>query len=299
MEDSKMKENEFVLEKAINTPNGNEYSSDEHIAIARRTKYYSRHGVVLTRRNYSVGGMTYQVNSFFCPSRCPSADEGLRRLMQQEMVRRNNGWSMDDILSMKNAADFDICVPEQYREYVGGSTYRTGEGFANEYLKVIGETYDGQVYTGELKKVNGTPIVGNKTVAANTMGLVIPACSDPAKYQASWDFISWVATEGQQYVAYMGTVSPVAQDVLFSDKYATNAQLSRGKDFTAMAITAANAGRGDWGFFENGRWVTDWANDFNQNVRRGRKTMSDFLAANAAKGKAALDNMYCIIRGIR
>ena len=63
-----MKENEFVLEKAINTPNGNEYSSDEHIAIARRTKYYSRHGVVLTRRNYSVGGMTYQVNSLFCPS---------------------------------------------------------------------------------------------------------------------------------------------------------------------------------------------------------------------------------------
>ena len=80
-----MKENEFVLEKAINTPNGNEYSSDEHIAIARRTKYYSRHGVVLTRRNYSVGGMTYQVNSFFCPSRCPAADEGLRRLMQQDI----------------------------------------------------------------------------------------------------------------------------------------------------------------------------------------------------------------------
>ena len=80
-----MKENEFVLEKAINTPNGNEYSSDEHIAIARRTKYFSHGSVVLTRRNYSVGGMTYQVNSFFCPSRCPSADEGLRRLMQQEI----------------------------------------------------------------------------------------------------------------------------------------------------------------------------------------------------------------------
>ena len=80
-----MKENVFVLEKAINTPTGNEYSRDEHIAIARRTKYFSHGGVVLTRRNYNVGGMTYQVNSFFCPSRCPSADEGLRRLMQQEI----------------------------------------------------------------------------------------------------------------------------------------------------------------------------------------------------------------------
>ena len=80
-----MKENEFVLEKAINTPNGNEYSRDEHIAIERRTLRYSRGGVVLTRRNYSVGGMTYQVNSLFCPSRCPSANEGLKRLMQQEI----------------------------------------------------------------------------------------------------------------------------------------------------------------------------------------------------------------------
>ena len=63
----------------------NEYSKQNHQSISRRTLYYSRSGVVLTRRNYSVGGMTYQVNSFFCPSRCPSADEGLRRLMQQEI----------------------------------------------------------------------------------------------------------------------------------------------------------------------------------------------------------------------
>lgn len=60
-------------------------SREKHQALSRRTLYYSRNGVVLTRRNYSVGGMTYQVNSFFCPSRCPSANEGLRRLMQQEI----------------------------------------------------------------------------------------------------------------------------------------------------------------------------------------------------------------------
>ena len=80
MEDSEMN-NEQMIETTINTPNGNEYSRDYHIAIARITKYYSRQG----GRNYNVGGMTYQVNSFFCPSRCPSADEGLKRLMQQEI----------------------------------------------------------------------------------------------------------------------------------------------------------------------------------------------------------------------
>lgn len=74
-----------MIETTINTPNGNEYLRDEHIAIARRTKYFSNGGVVLTRRNYNVVGMTYQVNSLFCPSRCPLADEGLRRLMLQEI----------------------------------------------------------------------------------------------------------------------------------------------------------------------------------------------------------------------
>ena len=77
--------NKQMIEATINTPNGNEYSKQNHQSMLRRTLYYSRHGVVLTRRNYSVGGMTYQVNSFFCPSRCPSANEGLKRLMQQEI----------------------------------------------------------------------------------------------------------------------------------------------------------------------------------------------------------------------
>ena len=77
--------NKQMIEATITTPNGNEYSKQNHQSMSRRTLYYSRGGIVLTRRNYSVGGMTYQVNSFFCPSRCPSADEGLRRLMQQEI----------------------------------------------------------------------------------------------------------------------------------------------------------------------------------------------------------------------
>ena len=80
-----MKENQFMLEVARKTPNGNEYSKQNHQSISRRTLYYSRSGVVLTRRNYIVGGMTYQVNSLFCPSKCPSANEGLKRLMQQEI----------------------------------------------------------------------------------------------------------------------------------------------------------------------------------------------------------------------
>ena len=59
----------------------------------------------------------------------------------------------------------DLAPVTQYRKYVGGSTYQKDNqsGFANEYLKVIGEEYGGVVYTGALKEENGTPIVGRCT----------------------------------------------------------------------------------------------------------------------------------------
>lgn len=195
----------------------------------------------------------------------------------------------------------DFCPAEQYREYVGGSTYQKNgqDGFANEYLKVIGETYDGEVYTGELKEVNGTKIVGKQSTAATTAGLAIPACSDPEKYQAAWDFISWVATEGQQYIAKTTTLAPVAQDVLFGDQFANNEELAQGKNFCAAAVMASNAQRGDWGYFESGSWVTDWANDFNKKVRYGTLSMSDFESQQKDAAETALNNMYCIIKGIR
>ncbi len=207
-----------------------------------------------------------------------------------------------------NRETTDFCPAETYREYDGGSTYQKDgkAGFANEQLLVIGEKYDldgdGQaddVYTGELKKVDGTPVVGKTTAASITQALVIPACSNPEKYQAAWDFISWAATEGQRYIALTDTLAPVSQKVLFSEHYAYNQELSRGKNFYAVAMASTDIGRGDWGYFEDGGWVTDWANDFNNHVRRGDMTLSAFYAANGAKAIKALNDMYCVIKGIR
>lgn len=203
-------------------------------------------------------------------------------------------------MGQSRAADFDICVPETYREYEGGSVYYSGgTGFKNEYLKVIGETYDGSVYTGEIKEVNGTKIIGNTTSASISQGLVISACSDPEKYQASWDFISWVATDGQKYIAKTQTVAPVAEKTLFSDDYIGNEAITRGKNFYAIAKTSLSAGRGDWGYFENGSWVNNWSSDFNQRVRKGTMTLSAFETAHNVQSRADLNNMYCIIKGIR
>lgn len=242
-----------------------------------------------------VGDTTYKGYGVATPE-TGSADN-LFNTSQVAMVRG----TPESIRNKQSNASADICVPETYREYEDDSTYQKNgeEGFQNEYLKVIGETYDSKLYTGELKEVDGTKIIGNSTSASISQGLVIPACSDPEKYQAAWDFISWVATEGQKYIAYTNTIAPVAADTLFGADYAKNESITHGKNFYAVAKTASNAGRGDWGYFESGKWVTDWANDFNGNVRRGNKTISAFVTDNGAAAKQALDNMYCVIKGIR
>ena len=226
---------------------------------------------------------------------------------EQVAMNRELGSTVDQILASKNASKFDICPVETYREYEGGSTYYKGsESFANEHMLVIGETYDldgdgaiDDVYTGELKKVNGTPIVGNTTTAGHTQGLIIPACSDPAKYQAAWDFISWVATEGQKYIAKTVNLAPVAHDTLFSADFADNTEYYKDRNYYAVAMASYNVGRGDWGYFENGSWVTDWANDFNGEVRTGNWTLSRFASERSEQAKNALNNMYCVIKGIR
>ena len=58
-------------------------------------------------------------------------------------------------------------------------------------------------------------------------------------------------------------------------------------------MMAANTGRGDWGYFESGSWVTNWANDFNGYVRRGTMTLSDFLDDHKDSAKKNLTT--CIV----
>lgn len=206
----------------------------------------------------------------------------------------------ESIVNKEDKSEFNVCLPETYREYEGGSVYYDGgNGFGNEYLKVIGETYDGEEYTGDIKVVGSAKIIGNSSTASISQGLVIPACSDPEKYQAAWNFISWVATEGQKYIAYTKTLAPVAAETLFGNDYIGNEDVAHGKNLYAVAKMSVNAGRGDWGYFEGGKWVRDWSNDFNGNVRKGTMTLSAFAEANGATAKTALNNMYCVIKGIR
>lgn len=210
--------------------------------------------------------------------------------------------ALSEITSGTNGSKLELCVPEQYRVYEGGSTYQKdgADGFTNEYLKVIGETYDGYTYTGELATDNGTPIVGKKTDCGYFYSLVVPACSDPSKYQASWDFISWVSsTEGQQYVSKTSTVMPLDSDVLKSDTFLKQTFNNRSLDLNTFASVANDLSMGDWGYFESGEWVTRWANNFNQKVRYGTQTLTEFANQNSQVAKEDLNGMKIVIKGIR
>lgn len=201
---------------------------------------------------------------------------------------------LESFAQSQNMSDFDMCRSEQYREYEGGSTYQKDgqSGFANEYLKVIGNTYDGETYTGELKKVNGTAIVGRALCTANNaIALVIPSNSDSELWQASWDFISWASgVEGQTYLAESKTYIPANTSVALGDAFLKNESAANGYDIWVAAENYQGYSVGDWGYFEDGSWVTNWSIDFNSQVRYGTMTVTEFgekhaeSAANATNG---------------
>lgn len=191
---------------------------------------------------------------------------------------------------------FDMAPLTQYREYVGGSTYQSGSGFAGEHLKVIGATYDGEVYTGELLYENDTPVVGARDVMTRVFQLVIPKNSDPAKYDAAWKFISWAAgEEGQAIMLKTGRWEP-NQDTL---AYERLAQQGTDINYWAAADASRHGDIGDWAYFESGEWVNDWASDFNSYLRTGSMTITEYLDGNRTAAQAACEATNIVILGRR
>ncbi len=208
--------------------------------------------------------------------------------------------SSDAVTSLETSYNgkYDIAPAQQWREYVGGSTYQMNgeEGFANEYLKVIGETYDGEVYTGELAvdEETGTPYVGRATGFAGMTALVIPERSDASLKDAAWKFIRWAASaEGQAYVLQTGDV-PNQTSLAFSDDFLN---IGNGKNYWAFAFQAQNANIGDWAYFENGEWVNDWSGSFNNQLRAGYMTIDAFMEKDGAAATSAIAEVDIYLNG--
>ena len=152
-----------------------------------------------------------------------------------------------------------------YKEFVGGDRSYTDKG--DEYLKVIGEEYNDEVYTGALKVINDTTIVGRTGGASASTALCIPRNCDPNHYDAAFKFIKFAAgPEGQTILAKGNTVLPNQLDIGMSDKFSSDgARIS--KNAYAAALVCTDADLGDYSYFQTKTWVNTWADVFNKQVR--------------------------------
>lgn len=99
-----------------------------------------------------------------------------------------------------------------------------------------------------------------------------------SEYEASFKFASWVAgSEGQKILAKGNTIVPNQSSVAFSDEYLNPAD-RKFNNAWAAAYAGENSDIGDWAYFNEGSWVTRWANVLNNNVRFGKMTLSTFFA---------------------
>ena len=186
-----------------------------------------------------------------------------------------------------------MTTPTQYREYVGGSTYNNG---GTEYLKVIGETYDGAVYTGDLHYEGDTAIVGECTTASEASGLFVPANTKNKNYDAAFKFASWVAGPEAQAILSKGNTLVPNQTAYGLGDYNT-AEERAISNMRAGAQVAQKADIGDYTYFTSLTWITEWSQTFNSDVREGKMTLTDFMNAKKSVADTALKGMNIRILG--
>ncbi len=186
-----------------------------------------------------------------------------------------------------------MTLPAQYREYAGGSTYNNG---GTEYLKVIGETYDGAVYTGDLHYEGDTAIVGESTTASEASGFFIPANTKNKNYDEAFKFISWAAgPEGQKILAKGNNKVPNQTSYGLGEYNTAEERIV--SNMWAGAYVAQKADIGDYTYFTSVTWITEWSQTFNSNVREGKTTLTDFGNAKKSTADTTLKGMKIRING--
>lgn len=174
--------------------------------------------------------------------------------------------SMNSITqSLAGRFTWDIAPNIQYREYEGGDVNADGS------LKTIGANG----YTGALKEVNGTKIVGEEAGSALNLSFAIPANAPNA--EAGYKFIQWAAgAEGQSILASSNMQIPNYQETGLSEEFLTSEDRLC-KNYIVAVKAAAYEEIGDWSYLEDGEWVNHWANILNTDVRNGDMLLESFF----------------------
>ncbi len=190
--------------------------------------------------------------------------------------------------------ELGIMMPAQYRSYVGGATYTEG---GVEYLKVIGESYGGTVYTGQLEQINGTPIVGEIAAASSASGFFLPANTKNKNYEAAFKFASWAAgPEGQKILAKSNARIP-NQSAYALGEYSQDTDARMGLNVYPASVMSLRGDIGDYTYFTSLTWITEWSRSFNSDVREGRLQLSLFAQQKTEAAENGLKAMALHIKG--
>ena len=229
---------------------------------------FSRLGVTEDKTVDSVDGVDYKGYGL----------ANVARTNQSQYFRAGNSPFLYGAFSLASTLDdgvvkgkFDATLMYQWREYEGGTLTSDGK------LKTIGETYDGETYTGKIaKSASGVELKGRQCVTSDNYGLILAKNADSSKYAASFKFALWLAgPEGQKMLAKGNNLVPNQSSVAFSEEYLTSSDRVF-KNVWAASFAGEDSDIGDWSYFEDGQWVTNWANELNNNVRLGAETLTKF-----------------------
>ena len=164
---------------------------------------------------------------------------------------------------------WDVAPLYTYREFKGEDPAADGT------LKVIGRTYDGVEFKGEVREVNGTPIVGKLSGSSQNFGWAIPANS--SHKDAAWKFLQYLSSaEGQSYFVANDTGAPSVSSLINSPEY-YDKENKKCENYRAISIMAECCTIGDWSYFEDGEWISDWSLELNTDVRNGDTTLNIFF----------------------
>lgn len=165
--------------------------------------------------------------------------------------------------------EWDIAPMYTYREFEGEDPAGSGT------LKVIGKEYDGVEFTGEVKEVNGTPIVGKLSGSSQNFGWAIPANS--SHKDAAWKFLQYLTSaEGQSYFVANDAGAPSVSSYNNSPEY-YDKNNKKCDNYRAISIMVEACTIGDWSYFENGEWISDWSLELNGPVRNGETSLTEFF----------------------
>lgn len=186
-------------------------------------------------------------------------------------------YSSTNTVKSNTSYDWDYAPAWQYREYEGGDV--DGELSGSEgTMKVIGETYNGVVYTGALKEVNGTVVVGAKSSSSLNYSIAVAEQATEEEKEAAWKFIQYLAGEpGQSILATADNYVPNGISLCNSDTF-LNSTLGQTKNLRAVVDASSYNTIMDQSYLENQAWINYWADILNTDVRGGSMSLTDFFS---------------------